>query len=882
MLTAGILLVVSLIAVLVVGKWKRHFNIREVLKPLGADITQEANGFTFSHALGAHSQYKIHASKVVELKDEHRVLHDVMIELYGEDGSRVDRIEGSEFEYDKKGNTVKAAGAVEITLMKPGVAPAVAPRATAAQAIGDKAKGTLAAAAGTAESGEIHVKTSGLTYDLKTGVATTSQHVDFSMVQGSGSSTGATYDSQQGQLVLDQAVVLNTERNGDAVQIRARHGAFERKTDLCDLQGATANYRGGEATAGAAKVLFRDDGSAVRLDATEGFTLVTANGDHVESPTAAMIFNEHNQPRNGHLEGGVVMDSVRQMGNLSRHVHGIAPTMELEFTPQGELRHTHMERGVEMHSDEITRPALDPKATLRVSRTWRSPVADVDFRDSGHGQTEPASMHGTGGVVITGESQRGNGPIEPSRLAADDVTGEFGSGSNSAANKAASSRTTGVHLSAMTGVGNASLQQTTSTGTQQSTTGDRLEVHFASVSDSANGAAKSGQSGTSQIQSAVLDGHVVLTQQASAKPKTQAGPQPGSQPSTQTPDAMRATGGRAVYDGAGQWVHLTQNPRVEQGGLQVTAEKIDVSHESGDAFAHGNVKATWTDSIDAGTGQAGPGKARSSSNTGANTTGSGTVALGGNGPAHVVSGEAELNHATGETTFREHARLWQQGNSVTAPVIVLNREKQTLVARSADPKEPVLAVLVAQSGPQSGPGSGPGTGPGSGPGTAKAGAADSSRSSKSKPATPSVIQVHGGDLRYSAEERKAVMHGGALGSVVAETATAKSVSNQADLTLLPEGNHAGKDGGQAQVDRLVASGKVTVTSEGRRGTGEQMVYTSETGEYVLTGTAASPPRMTDPARGVVTGEALIFHTFDDSVSVESGGRKTTTETIAPK
>ena len=42
---------------------------------------------------------------------------------------------------------------------------------------------------------------------------------------------------------------------------------------------------------------------------------------------------------------------------------------------------------------------------------------------------------------------------------------------------------------------------------------------------------------------------------------------------------------------------------------------------------------------------------------------------------------------------------------------------------------------------------------------------------------------------------------------------------------------------------------------------------------MLTGTAAVPPRMTDPARGKVTGEALIFNSRDDSVSVEGGGRK---------
>jgi lipopolysaccharide export system protein LptA len=81
---------------------------------------------------------------------------------------------------------------------------------------------------------------------------------------------------------------------------------------------------------------------------------------------------------------------------------------------------------------------------------------------------------------------------------------------------------------------------------------------------------------------------------------------------------------------------------------------------------------------------------------------------------------------------------------------------------------------------------------------------------------------------------------------------------------------------------MTARGHVTITSQDRKGSGEQLVYSSGTGEYVLTGTAAAPPRMTDPAHGTVSGEALIFNSRDDSVSIEGGGRKTTTETTAPK
>jgi len=117
---------------------------------------------------------------------------------------------------------------------------------------------------------------------------------------------------------------------------------------------------------------------------------------------------------------------------------------------------------------------------------------------------------------------------------------------------------------------------------------------------------------------------------------------------------------------------------------------------------------------------------------------------------------------------------------------------------------------------------------------------------------------------------------------VTSNADTTTKSNELELTLLPPGNHAGKDGASAQVDRMTSTGHVEILSGGRRGTGEHLVYTSDTGNYVLTGTAAAPPKLTDLARGTVTGQALIFNSRDDSVSIEGDGRKTTTVTTAPK
>ena len=149
---------------------------------------------------------------------------------------------------------------------------------------------------------------------------------------------------------------------------------------MCLLRAATLEYRDGQADAAQAKILFRDDGSAAHLDATNGFTMTTSTGGRLASPTAAMDFDEHNQPRHGHLEGGVTMDSKQEgpSAQEGRTVHGTSPTAELDFTAQGQLRHAHLERGVTMESEGTSLEAAGQ--TLHVSRTWRSPVADVDFR----------------------------------------------------------------------------------------------------------------------------------------------------------------------------------------------------------------------------------------------------------------------------------------------------------------------------------------------------------------------------------------------------------------------------------------------------------------------------------------------------------------------
>jgi lipopolysaccharide export system protein LptA len=850
-LVAGAVLLVTLGVFLVRAKWKNLLNRYDLPHKLAKGITQESDGYTYVHAFGAHSQYRIHASREVQLNSDFVELHDVQIDLYGEDGKQIDRISGDTFEYDQKTGKATAQGPVEMLLTRPSASTEAAVE-TAGKTKGDKAKENIIAQVGatTGSAGQIDVKTSGVTFDRNSGLVTTDQRVNFSASQGNGSAMGASYNSQSGYLTLEQAVELTTHRGNDEVQIHAQHAEFDRGAQTCEMEKASAAFHGGQADAAEAKILFRADGSAERLDAQGGFTLATAKGEHLAAPVAWMDFDEQSEPLHGHMEGGVTMDSANNSANDGRTMHGTAPTAELEFGIKGELKSAHLERGVEMKSEETSAANVGQdsgRSALRVSRSWRSPIVDISFRQAvttgkgrDNGQLEVETMRGSGGVTITSESRRGAAAATPQTMTADEVTGTFGTRSV---------------LRTVTGAGHAGIEQTTATGTRQTANGDRLEAQFAGGRETA-----SGETGASEVQSAEVDGNVVLFEQPAAKTGAQANP------------PLRATAGKAVYEGQGEWLHLTMSPRVVNGGMELTAEKVDVSQQSGDAFAHGDVKATWTGATVGGTkSAAGNAGGNDGARGGAGDKAGGGVTLGGKGPTHVVAAEAQLNQSSGEATFHGHARLWQGTNFVSGPEIVLNQHSHTLVARSSDPAEPVRAVMLSASGGRNS------THP-AGQSSGKAPEQMGESNAGAQPAQ-SVIRVHGGDLKYSDFDRRAVMHGGALGAVVAETGTATSSSDAVELDLMPAGNQNG--GGAAQVDRMIATGHVVLTLEGRRGTGERLVYSGASGDYVLTGTAATPPKLSDPEHGTVMGEALIFHSRDDRVSIEGGGRETQTETTAP-
>ena len=172
------------------AKWRVRNALNEVPEKIGINIEQTAQGFTVSRSAAGRTIFKIQANRAVKFKEGARAeLHDVMITLYGHDSTRFDQIYGADFEYDTQSGDITAKGEVNIDLeanpeglIKPDQAP---PKEL---------------------KNPIHLKTTGLIFNQKTGNAFTKERVDFNIPQANGSAVGVSYVGKDNLLTLQSQV----------------------------------------------------------------------------------------------------------------------------------------------------------------------------------------------------------------------------------------------------------------------------------------------------------------------------------------------------------------------------------------------------------------------------------------------------------------------------------------------------------------------------------------------------------------------------------------------------------------------------------------------------------------------------------------------------
>jgi lipopolysaccharide export system protein LptA len=245
-------------------QWVAHMERTKAPPPLAENQERQSIGLTVSRGEGERTVFTVQASKSTDLKGaDISLLEDVKVTVFGKLGDRHDVIHTQTCRYAKTNGGIECSGDVQFELQ------------SAADAARIQKEG--------GKPNVIHVETSGVTFNAKSGKAETSQPVKFQMPNGDGDGVGGTYLSEEGILRLEKnvhvtlrqtgALAIGKKQDGPSSDVVLHGTSMEmgKKTRQVVLAGpATATTPTQELSAGQLIVLLDEQNRAQTLIAEPG------------------------------------------------------------------------------------------------------------------------------------------------------------------------------------------------------------------------------------------------------------------------------------------------------------------------------------------------------------------------------------------------------------------------------------------------------------------------------------------------------------------------------------------------------------------------------------------------------------------------------------
>src|SRR6202521_283903 len=731
--------------------------LKQIPEKIGLEIKQSATGFTVSKSEQGRTLFTIQASKAVQFKQGgHAELHDVRITLYGSDSSRFDQIRGTDFEYDQQSGDVTAKGKVQIDL-------------------GANPQGLLNPDQSPPKElkNPIHLETSGLVFNQKTGDAHTRERVDFGLPQGSGSAVGVNYAAKTNVLTLQSQVNL-AFTGAAAAAITAVRATITKDPHQVVLDHPRLQNGARQCDADEATLFLRPDNTLDRVLA-RGNVLVKAESSQ---PTEArseqlelIMAKQHDM-----LQTAVFSGDVRAQVAGAQPMEGNAGRVVLEFSGNHSSRKKGKNLLTKVHAEDNVKllQHQNPANSSASAQDLELTAPRADFFLAKGGRPERAETSGAAQIAIRPSSGSGQQTLVTAAKfeARFDGSGQF----------------TSVH-----GAPDARIVSQNPGQPNRISTSRVLDATF--------------QPG-SGIQSLVQQGNV-----------------------TYLDGERKAWGDRARYTPNDQVLILTGSVRVADGGMATTAGSMRLNRATGDAFAEGDVKTTYSDL------KPQPGGALLSSSS----------------PIHVTARFMGVHGTSAIALYTGDARLWQDANVVEAQSIEFDRNHRSMVAGgSVAPGSPkdgsvmpqtVSTVLVQADRSEENR------------------SVEKEKEKENKTGKSIPIVITSARLTYADNERKAHFEG----DVVAKGADVTITAKKMDAFLQARGSASQPLSGAGKLDKIVAAEQIVITQPGRHATGDLLTYTASDDKFVLTG---GPPSIFDAEHGKITGVSLTFFRHDDRVLVE--------------
>ncbi len=754
---------VLVIAIVGVSYYAAKFRVKPALHnipaELGIDVQQTSEGFSLSKSEGGRTLYTIRASNAVQFKSGgHAELHNVHVVIYGHQHDRYDEIYGDHFSYDPQSGEITGTGVVHIDIQGYAEGPLKPDQAPPEEL-----------------KNPVHLLTQNLTFNQKTGIAQTSEVVNFRSAQATGSAKGAYYDSNANELQLKSDVHIITTGDKAAV-ITGTSGTMQKEPRQAVLLDARIEEPTRTLTADKITMLFEPDNTVQH---------VIAEGNiHIESrgPTVVDVYGPHgdmNMGPNNSVQQAILTGGAKFTTRGDNLTHGSADTFIVDFDDENQPARFHMVKNAYMHQDPHPgKPGVGP-----ASGQPMDVIADgLDFQLANGSDLKTADTVGKAQIVILPNPAKPKTAEKPSDKNAQDMGN---STTVATAGKFHAIFGDGNQMQSLHGAPDSRIVSTSPGQPEKVSTADKLDVAF----DSDGGVQKLIQTGNFEYH------------EPPAKPDT---------------GGRAAFADKATYTPADQLLVLNGSPRVIDGGMTTTATFVRMNRQTGDAFADGDVKTTYSELKPQPNG----------------------ALLATSDPIHVTAEHMASRQQPSIAHYTGNVRLWQGANVVRAPKIDFDQDTRTMTA-FGDAQHRVLSLFIQES-------------------------SDGKQ-------TPT--EVIADKLTYTDAERRARY----TGNVLAKSSDSAITAQQIDVYLKEAGEPTTPSAkpsaaiipgteGPSKIDHMVATGKVVVTEPNRRAVGDQLVYTADDAKYCLTGKS---PSIFDATHGTVWGDSLTFYSREDTVLVES-------------
>jgi len=376
------------ITLIVVGvySYTRHRvenALKRVPERIGFEIQQSATGFTISKSEQGRTIFKIEASKAVQFKQGgHAELHDVAITVYGRDSDRYDRIYGSAFEYNQESGDVTARGEVQIDL-EANPEGVLNPDQTPPKEL----------------QNPIHLKTTGLVFNQKTGNAYTRNKVDFKLPQATGSALGVNYIAKTNLLTLQSQVKLVSAGSGGPTLI-AQRAVVTKDPHQIVLEHPQLETIGRKCQSDEATLFLRPDNTLARVLAA-GNVLVQVTGAQTAAARAEQLEITLSRQESA-LKTAVFSGAVTAEVSGDQPIHANAGRVELEFAGKNILTKVRAENAVKLAQQQKA-SGDSPPQNLELTASL------IDFFLADGNRLARAETSGPGQIALS-PSPMSNGP----------------------------------------------------------------------------------------------------------------------------------------------------------------------------------------------------------------------------------------------------------------------------------------------------------------------------------------------------------------------------------------------------------------------------------------------------------------------------------------